>query len=153
MFSSIRLLGSRQSIRLIHSSVATQGGGHGTFQHKNTPYNNEQTPFDFTPENYELVKKIIAKYPPGYAKSATIPLLDLAQRQCEGWVPLAAMHKVCFHFFFIFYFLKKNRNIISNYFNFYYLLFLYFFIYYYFFVYNDNNIIIIMFLYFFISLF
>jgi hypothetical protein len=24
-----------------------------------------------------------------------IPLLDLAQRQCGGWIPLAAMDKVC----------------------------------------------------------
>jgi len=39
-------------------------------------------------------KKIIAKYPPGYQQSAAIPLLDLAQRQCGGWLPLAAMQKV-----------------------------------------------------------
>ena len=67
----------------------------GTYQHKHSAHNNEETPFDFTEENYALVQKIITKYPPGYAKAATIPLLDLAQRQCGGWVPLAAMHKVC----------------------------------------------------------
>ena len=39
------------------------------------------------------IEEIISHYPPGFQKSATIPLLDLAQRQ-HGWVPLAAMNKV-----------------------------------------------------------
>ena len=40
------------------------------------------------------VKEILAKYPSEYKKSACIPLLDLAQRQHHGWLPLAAMNKV-----------------------------------------------------------
>lgn len=62
--------------------------------HVNTPENNESTPFDFTPENMKVVDQIIKKYPKGYQKAATIPLLDLAQRQNGGWLPLAAMNKV-----------------------------------------------------------
>lgn len=50
--------------------------------------------FDFTLENYERVKHILAKYPTHYKRAAMIPLLDLAQRQNGGWLPLAAMHKV-----------------------------------------------------------
>lgn len=49
--------------------------------------------FEFTPENLELAKKHIAKYPEGKQQSACMPLLDLAQRQ-YGWLPVAAMDKV-----------------------------------------------------------
>ena len=40
------------------------------------------------------VEKILARYPANYKKSGIIPLLDLAQRQHGGWLPLAAMNKV-----------------------------------------------------------
>jgi len=56
--------------------------------------NTENTPFDFSIENWEKAKEILAKYPEGYKKSAVMPLLDLAQRQSGGWLPLAAMNKV-----------------------------------------------------------
>ncbi len=50
--------------------------------------------FEFTPENLARAKAHIAKYPPGRQASAVLPLLDLAQRQSGGWLPLAAMHRV-----------------------------------------------------------
>jgi NADH-quinone oxidoreductase subunit E len=50
--------------------------------------------FEFTPENLDRAKAYIAKYPPGRQQSAVLPLLDLAQRQSGGWLPLAAMHHV-----------------------------------------------------------
>lgn len=65
-----------------------------SFLHIDTPYNNESTPFDFTDENYEEAKRIIAKYPPNYRQAAAIPLLHLAQKQNNNWLPLAAMNKV-----------------------------------------------------------
>ena len=34
--------------------------------HKDTPYNNAKTPFDFTVENYKRVNAILAKYPTHY---------------------------------------------------------------------------------------
>ena len=48
----------------------------------------EQQPesFAFTPENLEKAKAHIAKYPAGYQASAVMPLLDIAQRQNDGWV-------------------------------------------------------------------
>lgn len=49
--------------------------------------------FDFTPENMERVKAIIAKYPEGCQASAVMPVLDLAQRQNDGWLPKAAMDR------------------------------------------------------------
>ncbi|MBI1272838.1 MAG: NADH-quinone oxidoreductase subunit NuoE [Alphaproteobacteria bacterium] len=50
--------------------------------------------FVFTPENFEQAKKIIAKYPEGRQASAVIPLLDIAQRQHDNWLPRAAMDYV-----------------------------------------------------------
>ena len=63
-------------------------------QHIDTPTNNADIPFDFTVENYELVDKILSKYPVHYKRAGMIPLLDLAQRQAGGWLPLNAMNKV-----------------------------------------------------------
>jgi NADH:ubiquinone oxidoreductase subunit E len=40
------------------------------------------------------VKKVLAKYPSNFKQSGIIPLLDLAQRQHGGWLPVAAMDKV-----------------------------------------------------------
>jgi NADH-quinone oxidoreductase subunit E len=50
--------------------------------------------FEFTPENMRAAEAHIAKYPPGRQASAVLPLLDLAQRQCGGWLPRAAMDRV-----------------------------------------------------------
>ncbi|MCL4164687.1 UNVERIFIED_CONTAM: hypothetical protein GTU68_016142, partial [Idotea baltica] len=52
------------------------------------------TKFEFTPENLKRADAIISIYPTGHKKAAVIPLLDLAQRQNGGWLPLNAMHKV-----------------------------------------------------------
>lgn len=65
-----------------------------SLQHIDTPFNNMNTPFDFTPEMYERVYKILAKYPAYGKQSAILPLMYLAQEQCGGWVPLAAMNKI-----------------------------------------------------------
>jgi NADH-quinone oxidoreductase E subunit len=55
----------------------------------------EQPPsFAFTRENLEKAKAHIAKYPPGRQASAVLPLLDLAQRQHDNWLPRAAMDHV-----------------------------------------------------------
>ena len=54
----------------------------------------QPTSFEFTPENLEQAKAHIAKYPPGRQASAVLPLLDLAQRQMDGWVPRVAMDYV-----------------------------------------------------------
>ena len=58
----------------------------GTFEQPKT--------FSFTSENMEKAEAAIAKYPEGRQASAVMPLLDLAQRQHEGWLPRAAMDYV-----------------------------------------------------------
>lgn len=50
--------------------------------------------FAFTADNLAQARKIIAKYPDGRQQSALLPLLELAQRQNENWLPRAAMDYV-----------------------------------------------------------
>jgi NADH-quinone oxidoreductase subunit E len=56
--------------------------------------------FQWTEENARKAKEIIARYPPGRQMSASIPLLDLAQRQVgaetntQGWLPIPVMEFV-----------------------------------------------------------
>ena len=50
--------------------------------------------FAFTAVNLEKAKQIISKYPPRRQASAVMPLLDLAQRQHENWLPQTAMNAV-----------------------------------------------------------
>lgn len=50
--------------------------------------------FKFSPENLEKIEKIVAKYPKGRQQSAVMPLLDLAQRQHDNWIPEAAMKEI-----------------------------------------------------------
>lgn len=50
--------------------------------------------FKFTSENEKEVKRIIAKYPKGRQASAVMPLLDLAQRQHDNWIPIAAIEVI-----------------------------------------------------------
>ena len=47
--------------------------------------------FEFTLDNLEKVKKIINKYPNGKQQSAVMPLLYLAQKQNNNWIPLPAI--------------------------------------------------------------
>ena len=47
--------------------------------------------FKFTASNLEKTKNILSRYPDKNKKSAVMPLLYLAQRQNENWIPLAAM--------------------------------------------------------------
>ena len=50
--------------------------------------------FSFSNENELRAGKIIARYPQGRAGSALLPLLDLAQRQNDDWLPKAAIRYV-----------------------------------------------------------
>lgn len=50
--------------------------------------------FAFTPETMEQAEQVMARYPDGRQASATIALLDLAQRQNGGWLPGEAIEYV-----------------------------------------------------------
>ena len=50
--------------------------------------------FKFTAENEKEITRIIAKYPKSRQASAVMPLLDLAQRQHNNWIPMAAIEAI-----------------------------------------------------------
>lgn len=50
--------------------------------------------FSFTQENLIEAQKHIAKYPQGRAQSALMPLLMIAQKQHQNWLPVAAIECV-----------------------------------------------------------
>ncbi len=47
--------------------------------------------FEFSKENLNKIELILKRYPKKNQKSAVMPLLYLAQRQNDNWIPLAAM--------------------------------------------------------------
>ena len=51
----------------------------------------QPTDFKFDNENLKNAEKIIKNYPKGKQQSAVMPLLYLAQKQNNNWIPLAAM--------------------------------------------------------------
>ena len=50
--------------------------------------------FAFSKNNEADIKRIIAKYPKGREASAVMPLLDLAQRQHDNWIPMKAIELI-----------------------------------------------------------
>ena len=50
--------------------------------------------FEWSSENFKIISDIIKKYPSNRIQSAVIPLLDLAQRQNNGWLSKNSLEKV-----------------------------------------------------------
>ncbi|CAK7902798.1 hypothetical protein CAAN1_16S02542 [[Candida] anglica] len=61
--------------------------------HRDTPKDSQSTPFEFSKENLDRAKEVIAKYPAQYKKGAVMPLLDLGQRQL-GFTSISVMNYV-----------------------------------------------------------
>ena len=55
---------------------------------------NQPDSFAFTKENEAEIRRIVAKYPKGRQASAVMPLLDLAQRQHDNWIPMKAIELI-----------------------------------------------------------
>ena len=55
---------------------------------------NQPPSFIFSEENKEKIKDILKKYPDTKKKSAVMPLLYLAQKQNNNWIPLAAIELI-----------------------------------------------------------
>lgn len=77
-----------------HSLIGRRSLSAGIYTHKPTKGNEGDETFDFTTKNYDRVATILAKYPENYKMSGCIPLLDLAQRQNNNFLSLAAIKKV-----------------------------------------------------------
>lgn len=50
--------------------------------------------FAFTAENLKIAQAHIAKYPAGKQASALMPLLTLAQKQHQNWLPVVAIEEI-----------------------------------------------------------
>ena len=50
--------------------------------------------FSFSQENKRRVRAILARYPKDRKASAVLPLLDLAQRQHDNWIPMKAIEEI-----------------------------------------------------------
>ena len=55
---------------------------------------NDQFHFSFSTQAEKTIEKILSKYPPQRKASAVMPLLDLAQREAGGWLPISALEAV-----------------------------------------------------------
>ncbi|MFK7968574.1 MAG: NADH-quinone oxidoreductase subunit NuoE [Rickettsiaceae bacterium] len=55
---------------------------------------NNNNKFSFNKDNTQKAKEIVSKYPDDRQKSAVLPLLDLAQRQNNGWLSVDAIEYV-----------------------------------------------------------
>ena len=55
---------------------------------------NSDATFSFSPESLDRARQILSRYPEERRASGVIPLLDLAQRQNDGWLPRPAMDAV-----------------------------------------------------------
>lgn len=51
----------------------------------------ESASFEFSKENLKKAKEYISKYPEGKQRSALLPLLHLAQKQNDNWLPQDAL--------------------------------------------------------------
>ena len=60
----------------------------------NTFNDSECLDFEWSENNFNRIKKIINNYPEGRQQSAVIPVLDIAQRQNNGWLTIKAVEKV-----------------------------------------------------------
>ena len=54
----------------------------------------DQFDFSFSKEAEKEILEILKKYPPERKASAVMPLLDLAQREAGGWLPISALEAV-----------------------------------------------------------
>ncbi|KTW26198.1 hypothetical protein T552_03090 [Pneumocystis carinii B80] len=88
--SSMRYLLYKPRFRFFHNNIIQN---HTSFNHINTPENNPDIPFEFTPENLKRSKEIISRYPSEWKKAAVMPLLDLGQRQL-GYTSISVMDYV-----------------------------------------------------------
>jgi len=57
-------------------------------------HDDQPNDFKFTKKSLEQIDIILKKYPEKNKKSAVMPLLYLAQRQNQNWIPLAAMKHI-----------------------------------------------------------
>jgi hypothetical protein len=82
----------RQAIRQLHRSAPAQSLM--ISQHRDTEYNNKDTPFEFTAENQKKVLDILSRYPSNYKAVRFLNLIQLANvislDSISSFLPLVA---------------------------------------------------------------
>lgn len=87
--------GARKSVRgALRAPAPARPLSVGLVQHRPSPDNRPDAPFEWTAESKAKIADILSRYPASYRRSAVIPLLYVAQEQCGNWLPLAGMNKV-----------------------------------------------------------
>ena len=54
----------------------------------------DSTNFEWSKDNFDKINKIIDKYPKDKQQSAVLPVLDIAQRQNQGWLSKQVIERV-----------------------------------------------------------
>ena len=75
-------------------------------------HDDQPNEFRFSAENIKKIEEILKRYPEKNKKSAVMPLLYLAQKQNENWIPLAAIKYIAKYLSMpIYQFMKLQRFI------------------------------------------
>lgn len=74
------MIGFRSVLQSLSKTQSTRRCFSAFVNHRNTDDNNEDTPFEFSKENYEKINELLGKYPNNYKESAVIPVLFIAQK-------------------------------------------------------------------------
>ncbi|KAH9623073.1 hypothetical protein KSS87_001166 [Heliosperma pusillum] len=76
------------------SSIVSRSFSTALNYHIDSPDNNPNVQWKFSETNQQKASELLTHYPSNYKQSAVIPLLDLAQQQHGGWLPVSAMNEV-----------------------------------------------------------
>jgi NADH dehydrogenase (ubiquinone) flavoprotein 2 len=85
---------SRRAVPVRSFRAATPRFSDALSQHLQSDHNTPDTPFEWTEENLAAIPSVLAKYPSNRKQSAVMPLLQMAQKQNDNWLPLSAMNKI-----------------------------------------------------------
>mmetsp|Transcript_17102 Transcript_17102/g.15066 ORF Transcript_17102/g.15066 Transcript_17102/m.15066 type:complete len:138 (+) Transcript_17102:13-426(+) len=87
-----KLIKAKFTPTLATTSFRNFSGGY--YNHRPSDDNVEETPFEFTEENYVEIKRVLKKFPENYKQSGIIALCFIAQKQNDNFLTLSAMNKV-----------------------------------------------------------
>ena len=86
-----KLIAMKMSSTLSSTAVRSFAG---FYNHRPAEDNMEETPFEFTKENYKEIKRVLNKFPSNYKQSGIIALCFIAQKQNDNFLTLSAMNKI-----------------------------------------------------------
>lgn len=94
MFLQRTIFNKLVSNKLVPAVSAAKRSFSGFYNHRPSEENQDETPFEFSEENYDEVRRVLKKFPTNYKQSAIISLCMVAQKQNNNFLSLSAMNKV-----------------------------------------------------------